>query len=302
MTHNNYTNPGRYISELIQNADDCDYSIAKQEAEVPSLRFTLTDDRLTVSSNEDGFIPDNVRAICNMSNSSKKSGKHTGHKGIGFKSVFVVASKVYIRSDPYSFSFTPERVGDERGISLVIPENEESERLTDREGTRLELNLDPQDIEQRIDELRNLSSSHLLFLKNIRKIVVQIDTRDTEEEIVFVRHDDEVSRVIKQTITNGDSPKENVTRRYLIKCREIDDLPVQVNGPQASTHHVELAFRVDSSLAPLIEKHYKGHVYACLPVKQYDFGVGHSPLLTSPYILRSVFYDALLRSLIVYRR
>ncbi|KAK5079865.1 hypothetical protein LTR70_002210 [Exophiala xenobiotica] len=269
LSHDIYSESGGYINELIQNADDCEYSVACDEGDVPTLQFHLTDNCLTISSNEDGFSKANVRSICDMGNSSKISGKHTGQKGIGFKSVFTVAWKVHVRSDPYSFSFTPEQVGSNRGLSLVMPSNEESPELTDEQGTRLILYLNSQHREQRMSELRGLDSYVLLFLKSIRKLVIHIETRESTRETLYVRQDDGVSRKITKTTTRKGST-QSVVRRYIIKSRNVRDLPTQADGPQASTGCVELAFRIGSDGKPSTSP-YQHRAYACLPVEMYKF-------------------------------
>lgn len=228
-----------------------------------------------------------------MGNSSKTSGKHTGQKGIGFKSVFAVASKVHVRSDPYSFSFTPEQVDSNRGLSLVMPSNEESEALTDEQGTRLILYLDSEYRKQRVSELHDLDSYILLFLKSIRKLVIHIETRESTEEILYVRQDDGVSRTITKTTTRKGSTRSTV-RRYIIKSRNVWDLPTQADGPQASTGRVELAFRVGSDGKPSTSP-YQHRAYACLPVEMYEFKVSRMVSSSNACSLRGLTYGATYR-------
>lgn len=55
--------------------------------------FILQDTGIVVLNNEQGFSVENIKALCDIGNSTKKrSGAgYIGHKGIGFKSVFRVA-------------------------------------------------------------------------------------------------------------------------------------------------------------------------------------------------------------------
>lgn len=101
------TDENRFLSELLQNADDCFYS----DDIVPSFTLTLTGHTLRVSYNEQGFSKDNVRAITAIGESTKKlllSGedKSIGEKGVGFKSVFGVAESVEIHSNGFDFVLT----------------------------------------------------------------------------------------------------------------------------------------------------------------------------------------------------
>ncbi|KAM5385312.1 hypothetical protein ACJZ2D_000953 [Fusarium nematophilum] len=79
------------LLELIQNAEDNTYDCA-----TPSLSFTYKRGSLRVDCNEIGFSDSNVRAICKIGESTKaglgRSARYIGEKGIGFKSVFKVAS------------------------------------------------------------------------------------------------------------------------------------------------------------------------------------------------------------------
>lgn len=72
----------------MQNADDNNYP----DDVDPTLVFILQDAGIVVLNNEHGFSAENIRALCDIGNSTKKGSKagYIGHKGIGFKSVFRV--------------------------------------------------------------------------------------------------------------------------------------------------------------------------------------------------------------------
>lgn len=72
----------------VQNADDNVYP----ENVEPTLTFILQDSGITVLNNEQGFSAQNIRALCDVGNSTKKGSDagYIGQKGIGFKSVFRV--------------------------------------------------------------------------------------------------------------------------------------------------------------------------------------------------------------------
>lgn len=99
-----YSNNLRFIFELIQNVDDCEYD--NEEDHVLDIHFDFNHNKITLRYNEKGFTPFNVFAITGIAEAAKNvsSGKNEiGEKGIGFKSVFGVASKVWIRSGWFSF-------------------------------------------------------------------------------------------------------------------------------------------------------------------------------------------------------
>lgn len=72
----------------VQNADDNNYP----ENVEPTLTFILRDSGIVVLNNERGFSAQNMRALCDVGNSTKKGSTagYIGKKGIGFKSVFRV--------------------------------------------------------------------------------------------------------------------------------------------------------------------------------------------------------------------
>ncbi len=101
------TDKKRFLSELLQNADDCKYP----DGSTPSFKLKMNGADLRVSYNECGFTKDNVRAITAIGESTKKlllscDSRSIGEKGVGFKSVFGVAESVDIHSNGFSFRLT----------------------------------------------------------------------------------------------------------------------------------------------------------------------------------------------------
>jgi len=86
----------------VQNADD---NIYPENVE-PTLTFILQESGIIVLNNERGFSAQNIRALCDVGNSTKKGsgGGYIGQKGIGFKSVFRVCffehCYIHLRSQP----------------------------------------------------------------------------------------------------------------------------------------------------------------------------------------------------------
>src|SRR5213075_1003116 len=106
LSDNLYRKDTRFVYELIQNAEDNRYTIAAKEGEPPSLIFVVSKAKIEIESNEDGFSVPNVAAICNVGKSTKYGVYgYIGEKGIGFKSVFKIARRVHVQSEPYSFAF-----------------------------------------------------------------------------------------------------------------------------------------------------------------------------------------------------
>lgn len=106
MSHAKYINndPLRYIYELIQNADDCDYDYAKK---TPEMCIEISGEGMTIRYPEKGMTWSDILAITTIGRSNKgkkkKSKRIIGEKGRGFKTIYSVCEKATIRSGFYSF-------------------------------------------------------------------------------------------------------------------------------------------------------------------------------------------------------
>lgn len=125
--------PLRYIYEIIQNADDCDYP----DGENPSITIELTEQQeIIVDYNEVGMTYADIIALTTIGQSNKRNRKKKrliGEKGIGFKTIFSVCHSVDIYSGHYAF-----RLND----SKFVPEYlDEEQQKTTGTGTRLILHL-----------------------------------------------------------------------------------------------------------------------------------------------------------------
>jgi hypothetical protein len=162
------------VFELLQNADDNQYSKARTAGDVPFLCFQIFPDRIIVECNEDGFTIENVKSICQLGESSKTGAQaYIGEKGIGFKSVFMAAEKVHIQSGSFSFYFQHRK--NDSGMGMISPVWQEPEEDLEDPLTRMTLFLHkdsdtPRDlIHQQFRELRD---NLLLFLRNLRQIEI----------------------------------------------------------------------------------------------------------------------------------
>ncbi|KAL2862596.1 uncharacterized protein BJX67DRAFT_391165 [Aspergillus lucknowensis] len=257
-----YDQDTRFIYELIQNAEDNRYSNAPT-LEEPFLHFTLHQDRLTVDSNEDGFSEADVRAICSTHQSTKQqTGGYIGHKGIGFKSVFKIAYKVFIQSGAFCFSFE-HRQGDS-GMGMITPSNEEPESLPQGVKTRITLFLIAAgDFELRAKELKEIPDTLLLFLHKLQKLTLEIPL--LECRISHKRSSENMGAKVTLTKeTNGDDER----RHYLLENTTLSDLPEHQSRIGIHETELILAFPVDMLSRPHIEPQY---VYSFLPMRKEGF-------------------------------
>ncbi|KAF0912690.1 hypothetical protein E2562_018941 [Oryza meyeriana var. granulata] len=106
-----YSQDSHLLLELVQNADDNTYL----EDVEPTLAFILQDNGIVVLNNESGFSAENIRALCDVGNSTKKGSNqgYIGNKGIGFKSVFRVTDAPEIHSNGFhvKFDITEGQIG-----------------------------------------------------------------------------------------------------------------------------------------------------------------------------------------------
>ena len=196
-----YSQQARYLYELIQNADDANYNNAVQVQANPTLHFTLASDRLLVETNEDGFTCANVKAICAISESSKKlSGDDDsiGEKGIGFKSVFRIARSVHIQSGPF-WSFTLEN-NSEDVLSIFCPIPTARETLCEGFSTRITLHLKEGMRHRVAKELQLLPENAIMFLRKITRLKIRFRDAGADKGLPQSR---EILKNISQDINDG---------------------------------------------------------------------------------------------------
>lgn len=226
-----FSNQGHFVLELIQNADDNKYT----KDRLPTLCFIVSSERILVCNNEIGFLPSNIAAICDVGASTK--GKHkegyAGHKGIGFKSVFMVSHKPEIHSRNYHLRFDTadgtEQIGYIRPIWLdqyeeILPNPEEWTtciRLPIKKETQRDR------LQQNFDDIQ---AKLLLFLNNLRQIEI-INQQDissiNNNKRIFTRIDHADGQIIELQEKTLD--KSLITNFWLVTKKVIrvpDDIKV----------------------------------------------------------------------------
>ncbi|KAJ7565191.1 hypothetical protein O6H91_02G052100 [Diphasiastrum complanatum] len=115
LSHNLYSEDCHFVLELVQNADDNRYA----EGVEATLVFIVQHGHVVVLNNEIGFTAANMRALCDVGNSTKSGSNagYIGHKGIGFKSVFRVTDSPQIHSNGFHVKFDSSQ-GD---IGFILP-------------------------------------------------------------------------------------------------------------------------------------------------------------------------------------
>jgi hypothetical protein len=255
-----YEKSTHFLLELIQNADDNNYTTA-----TPTLSFSYKPGCLRIDCNEVGFDASNVAAICGVSQSTKSGkssdGEFIGEKGIGFKSVFKVADAVWIASNEFTFKFDRTRP-----LGVITPLWEEFPEQTESSGTSIFLQLSTSYDEQNlIKELYEFDSNLLIFLRRIKEINIDVNCAEKslrKKQIRKTQYEQESDRVIVLE-TGADSLE------YLIRTHIVEDLPQEVRRKGWTETKILLAFPLPAKDEKPVLK--PQNVYAFLPIRNYGF-------------------------------
>lgn len=167
------TDEKRFIQELIQNADDCQYEVGT----IPTFSLYHKGNTIITEYNEKGFTRENIRAITAIGESTKNSllngeTETIGKKGVGFKTIFAIASEVKIYSRDYRFCLTDR----EPTIPKLIGTKNDTVH-----GTRMEVTLKGRDVFTVTDSKDLLKLC--LCLRKLKKLDIgghTISIQDTE--------------------------------------------------------------------------------------------------------------------------
>jgi hypothetical protein len=111
-----YADSTHFLHEMIQNADDCTFPVPEKAA----MEIIVTSNAILLCSNERGFLPKEILAICNLAASSKSGRDSTGQKGVGFKSSYSCTNSPHIVSGSWSFRFEWAR-GSNDNMGAITP-------------------------------------------------------------------------------------------------------------------------------------------------------------------------------------
>ena len=287
LAKNLYTSQARFILELLQNADDNNYTKAAASNSLPQVSFNVYPRQIVFECNEDGFTPDNLKAICSVGTSSK-AGAHgyIGEKGIGFKSVFMAAWKAHIQSGPFSFSFVHRR-GDS-GMGMISPVWESTAEEVEAPLTRFTLHLHERDDEDLLtrtqsiaEQFEDLQETLLLFMKNLKRI--HINFYEVEGGVTprrSVSYSIERPRanyaVLKCATTHAGTTREHI-KYFHVTTHQATNLARSENRTYSeaeettqvySDSQVTLAFPLSEADVPIIQSQ---DLFVFLPVRAVGF-------------------------------
>jgi len=250
-----HTKNPHFIFELIQNAEDNEYKDFK-----PTIRFIIDTDYLIIRNNERGFDEKNVWALCGIGETTKtnKSLGYIGEKGIGFKSVFMVADKVHIYSNGFQFGFNYD---ESNPVTMIIPEWIDGiPDFVDPTQTNIVLYLKPEirnEISRYIEEIH---PSLLLFLKKLK--VIEVEEKDKNKVKRMELHEKDG---IVEVIYNGRKSHWKVIKKLFEVPQDIDE----ERRRDVSETEIILAFPLKEDYSP--DTSNEQFVFAYLPVREYGF-------------------------------
>lgn len=171
----------RYISELIQNVDDCVYDGDGE------LRMFIYNNALVLRYNERGFTHKNILAISSIGNSDKVDDPtKTGEKGRGFKTIFYNHKKVEVQSRWVDFTFNEQNVFELKDIKVMDKKIKGSRIIAYFKIDKSEASHDPNKFYGFIKESfqeQGFCFNPLMFTRNIERIeVVRVDGEVGEVE------------------------------------------------------------------------------------------------------------------------
>ncbi|KAG5790348.1 hypothetical protein H9Q69_010597 [Fusarium xylarioides] len=260
LARNIYGSGARFVFELLQNAEDNSFRKANDMNDPPFISFQIRPKHIVVECNEDGFTSLDLKAICSVGESTKTA-KHgyVGAKGIGFKSVFIAASRVYIQSGNYSFEFRHNR--NDPGLGM-----DEIEHLK----TVIVMQFD------------DLQETCLLFLRKLSKISVTFydEQGNIQRSKQFTKKKIDDYRVsLETTVVSADNSSTKKSRMYhitkklatgLAQSESCDSATTEEAQKSLTSAEVVLAFPLDSDYQPPL---FLGRqeLFAFLPLRSSDY-------------------------------
>ena len=207
-----YIEPGQFILEFLQNAEDARMELGKKGG---FFRIELWNDKVIIEHNGKPFDINDVENLCSTVSSKKPSKGYKGYIGIGWKSVFKVSSHVEVYSNGFAFAFNKEywfkhtekleefRLSPEEVLWQVTPIPIEKTEYIDPHITRFMIYLDdPSYYDAITHTVEELKPSVFLFLEYINKIEI-IDHIKNKNRIIewFIRNEETFNGTRVQEVT-----------------------------------------------------------------------------------------------------
>lgn len=194
---------GRYLFELLQNADDAITDEIGQRREKEQSRgrykvaYYLTHRSLLVANEGCGFNQQDIFNICRFGKSSKDPRKSIGYKGIGFKSVIEVTHEPEVYSGEYCFGFSQSEA--RRVVTKIAGVDIPPDMLVPLHRFVFPRSADslPEEDRKALEELGGYSTIIRLPLRvDINKVIADLDRDIRPELLLFLKGVDEIEIIV----------------------------------------------------------------------------------------------------------
>lgn len=208
-----YSNSKRFIYELIQNVDDCEYENVDDCNLDIQFDYVHEQGRIILTYNEKGFTPNNVFNITGIAEKGKNISAdkvEIGEKGIGFKSVFGIADKVIIESGLFSFELHKDN------FTVPVLHYRNFKPVT---GTRMTLEMSNSNaqaafrsiLEEYRDKTSVLRQNPILFLNKLTHLKIYFDGfRYIEFDVARKEHDKHGKLLVEKDIVISADMKDHI--------------------------------------------------------------------------------------------
>lgn len=299
-----YTEGERFIFELLQNAVD-----AHSASDCLNVSICIQEGYLVFMHNGDAFTNEDIEGICFVGHKGEKvrNAQKIGYKGIGFKSVFGISSKVYIHTANQCFRFDKDywctywnehwnpsfgpKPADLLQYTMpwqVIPIESEVPICIDEKNANVAtyIAIDPEDEQKLADSVKGLMQScrFLIFLKdnNIKmsftyhgNIQCSIEKRSLNGEVVLYLNGTEDSRWM--VYRNQEVPL-NLTEEQKRRIEKHKNTPDKLKN--ATSFDLSFAIAIEDGK---LKKADNAVIYTYLPTS-YSFGEGFPFLVNANFI------------------
>jgi hypothetical protein len=291
-----YIEPGQFILEFLQNAEDALMEARKRGY----FKIELYRDRVVVSNNGKPFDKKDLESLCAIASRKKPVHGYKGFIGIGWKSVYKISNHVEVCSAGICFEFNKEfwkkpeaqEILEKYGLKpeevlwQVTPILIQPTEVSSYDETRFTIYLkEPSLYSEIVRTLDELSPSLFLFLDYVNKIIVNDYVNNRHKVIEWSVNAEDMFNDVKVRIINVRITEDGNTKwhNFLVFKKEFevpedvrkDDVTKKAKRDDVAKREVAIAFELDLSKEDLkpIEETKLWVMYSFLPLSEVRTGL-----------------------------
>lgn len=204
---------GRQLLELMQNADDA-------KSDIIRIQLNTANHTLSIANNGTAFSLEGIESLMYTGLSTKNKAEYIGNKGLGFRSILnwvhqvsILTREVSVRfSKAYSENYFDKNIANNPTVKKRIDKEIAAKKLspgekpiaalafpeiiTDREKdhtTKIVLDYKEEEVDKIETQLKVISEEILLFLPNIRSIIIE---KDGKQSVEFTKTADDKQQIV----------------------------------------------------------------------------------------------------------